>query len=64
MLLHRKEVFMIGVIRFIFAVIWFALALGAAGTLLDATVFMKDQAAKSYQRGGVSHKWWNDKLNK
>lgn len=55
---------MIGVIRFIFAIIWFALALGAAGTLLDATVFMKDHAAKSYQRGGISHKWWNDRLNK
>lgn len=55
---------MIGVIRFIFAIIWFALALGAAGTLLDATVFMKDQAAKSYIRGSISHKWWNDKLNK
>ncbi len=46
---------MIGVIKFIFAIIWFAIALGMAGTLLDATVFMKDKAAKAYIRGGISH---------
>ena len=49
-----------GVMRFVFALIWIALALGVTGELVDATIFAKQNAAKAFVTKGVSASWWNN----
>lgn len=51
-----------GIVRFVFALIWIALALGATGQLIDATLNAKAKAEETYRTKGVSAKWWNQKL--
>lgn len=53
---------MIGPIRFVFAVIWFAIGLSIAGTLKDCTATMGKEAAIAHKRGGISYGWWNRQL--
>ncbi len=53
---------MMGPIRFVFAVIWFAIGLGVAGTLKDCTATMGKEAAIANKRGGISYGWWNRSL--
>ena len=53
---------MIGVIQFIRSLVFVALALGAAGTLVEATGIVGREAAKAHQHGGVSFRWLNQQL--
>ena len=53
---------MIGVINFIRSLIFVAIALGAAGTLVEATGIVGREAAKAHQHGGMSFKWLNQQL--
>lgn len=54
---------MIGPIRFVFTIIWFAIGLAMVGTLKDCTASMGKEAAIAHKRGGISYSWWNRKLN-
>ncbi len=47
---------MIGVDNFIRSLVFVAIALGAAGTLVEATGIVGRQAAKTHQHGGMSFK--------
>jgi hypothetical protein len=58
----ERRLVMIGPIRFIFVVIWFAIGLGIAGTLKDCTAIMANKAAIAHQHGGISYGWWNRRL--
>lgn len=53
---------MLGPIRFVFVIIWFAIGLGIAGTLKDCTAIMGKEAAIAHKRGGISYGWWNRQL--
>jgi hypothetical protein len=53
---------MLGVVQFIRSLIFVAIALGAAGTLVEATGIVGREAAKSHQHGGMSFKWLNHQL--
>lgn len=53
---------MIGPIRFVFVVIWFAIGLSIVGTLKDCTAMMGKEAAIAHKRGGISYGWWNRQL--
>lgn len=53
---------MYGVVNFIRSLVFVVLALGAAGTLVEATGFVGREAAKAYQHGGVSFRWLNHQL--
>jgi len=53
---------MSGPIRFVFAVIWFAIALNSAGLLVDATRVMMGMAAQAHLQGGISYGKWNREL--
>lgn len=53
---------MIGVVQFIRSLIFVALLMGAAGTLVEATGIVGREAAKAHQRGGISFKWLNQQL--
>jgi len=53
---------MIGVVNFIRSLIFVAIALGAAGTLVEATGIVGREAAKAHQHGGISFKWLNQQL--
>jgi hypothetical protein len=54
---------MVSVVQFIRSIILFALILGAAGTLVDATGCMGREAVKAHQKGGISFRWLNNQLN-
>lgn len=54
---------MSGVIQFIRGVLLLAIALGIAGTLVEATGCVGREAAKAHQQGGMSFQWLNKKLN-
>jgi hypothetical protein len=56
------EVFMGGVVRFVRSVFLLAIALGIAGTLVEATGCVGREAAKAHQRGGISLRWLNHQL--
>ena len=51
-----------GVVQFIRSLLYVALILGAAGTLVEATGCVGRQAAKAHQHGGMSFKWLNQQL--
>lgn len=51
-----KEIFMGGVVQFVRSVFLLAIALGIAGTLVEATGCVGREAAKAHQRGGISLK--------
>lgn len=51
-----------GIVRFIFVIIWFAIGLAMAGTLVDATRVMGHAAVKAHQHGGISYGKWNREL--
>ena len=53
---------MLGPIRFVFVIIWFAIGLGIAGTLKDCTANMASEAATANKNGGISYKSWNGKI--
>lgn len=53
---------MIGIVRFIFVIIWFAFGLAMVGTLMDATRAMGHAAVKAHQHGGISYGKWNREL--
>lgn len=53
---------MLGPIRFVFVIIWFAIGLSIVGTLKDATVSMSKEAAIAHKHGGISYGWWNRAL--
>lgn len=53
---------MMGVVQFIRSLIFIAIALGAAGTLVEATGIVGREAAKAHQHGGMSFKWLNHQL--
>jgi len=53
---------MIGVINFIRSLIFAAIALGAAGTLVEATGIVGREAARAHKHGGMSFKWLNQQL--
>lgn len=55
---------MAGAFKFIQALIWIALTLGATGTLLDATIFFGNKAQTAQQKGGIKFKELNSILNK
>ncbi len=52
---------MMGPIRFVFAVIWFAIGLATVGTLKDCTAIMAGKAVKA-QEQTISIGWWNRQL--
>ena len=53
---------MIGVVQFIRGIFLLAIALGIAGTLVEATGCVGREAAIAHQHGGVSFKWLNQQL--
>lgn len=53
---------MIGPIRFVFTIIWFAIGLSMVGTLKDCTNAMGKEAVKAHQHGGISYRKWNRQL--
>ena len=53
---------MIGPIRFILALIWFAIGLGVVGTLKNCTATMANEAAIANKRGGISYGHWNRRM--
>lgn len=53
---------MSGPIKFVFTIIWFAIGLGIAGNLIEATGIMGREAAKAHIHGGMSFGWWNRQL--
>lgn len=53
---------MSGVVQFIRSVVLLAIALGIAGTLVEATGCVGNEAAKAYQHDGISLKWLNQQL--
>lgn len=55
---------MFGVVQFIKSVILFAIALGLAGTLVEASGCVGREAVKAHQHGGVSFRWLNHNLTK
>lgn len=57
-----KGIFMMGVVQFIRSLLYVAIILGAAGTLVEATGVVGREAAIAHQRGGVSFKWLNQQL--
>lgn len=55
---------MVGPIKFVFTIIWFAIGLGMIGSLKECTSIMGKEAAIATKRGGTSYGEWNRKLNK
>ncbi len=53
---------MIGVVQFIRGLIYVAVLLGAAGTLVEATGIVGREAVKAHQHGGISFRWLNHQL--
>jgi hypothetical protein len=53
---------MTGVVQFIRSLIYVAIMLGAAGTLVEATGIVGREAAKAHQHGGISFRWLNQQL--
>ncbi len=53
---------MIGPIRFVFTVWWFAIGLAVFGNLKECTLVMAGMAAKSQQAEAYSMGKWNRKL--
>jgi hypothetical protein len=53
---------MFGIVQFIRSVIFVALALGVAGTLVEATGCIGHEAALAYRHGGISFVWLNRQL--
>jgi len=51
-----------GVVQFVRIVFLFAIALGVAGTLVEATGCVGREAANAHRRGGISLKWLNQQL--
>ncbi len=51
-----------GVVQFIRSLLYVAIMLGAAGTLVEATGIVGREAAKAHQHGGVSFRWLNQQL--
>jgi hypothetical protein len=49
----------IGPIRFVYAIIWFAIGLSTVGVLKDCTMLMAARAAKANQGEVLSLKSWN-----
>ena len=54
---------MYGVVQFIRSILIIAIALGAAGTLVEATGCVGHEAAKAHQQGSINLKWLNRQLN-
>lgn len=53
---------MLGVVQFMRSLLLLAVALGCAGTLVEATGCVGREAVKAHQHGGVSFKWLNQQL--
>ena len=53
---------MLGVVQFIRSLIFVAIALGAAGTLVEATGIVGREAVRAHQHGGMSFRWLNYQL--
>jgi len=53
---------MYGVVQFIRSVFLVAIALGIAGSLVEATGCVGREAAKAHQQGGISLRWLNQQL--
>lgn len=53
---------MIGVVQFVRSIFILAIALGCAGTLVEATGCVGREAALAHQRGGISFRWLNNQL--
>lgn len=51
-----------GVVQFIRSIFLLAIALGVAGTLVEATGFVGREAVKAHQHGGISFRWLNHQL--
>lgn len=51
-----------GVVQFVRSVVLLAVALGFAGTLVEATGCVGREAARAHQRGGISLLWLNQQL--
>ena len=51
-----------GVVQFIRSLIYVAIMLGAAGTLVEATGIVGREAAKAHQHGGMSCRWLTRQL--
>ncbi len=53
---------MLGIVQFVRSVVIFAIALGIAGTLVEATGCVGHEAAKAHLHGGISFGWLNRQL--
>lgn len=53
---------MLGPVRFVITIIWFAIGLGIVGSLKDCTDIMGNKAAQAHMHGGISYGWWNRQL--
>lgn len=55
---------MIGPIRFVFMILWFAIGLAVIGSLKDLTLIMASKAAKAHYQGGLSFRKFNEMLTR
>lgn len=53
---------MFGVVQFIRSVVIFAIVLGMAGTLAEATGCVGREAVIAHRQGGISFRWLNQQL--
>jgi len=53
---------MMGIVQFIRSLLYVAILLGAAGSLVEATGCVGREAAIAHQHGGISFKWLNNQL--
>ncbi|MBK9293304.1 MAG: hypothetical protein IPM57_02500 [Oligoflexia bacterium] len=53
---------MTGAIKLIYAIIWFALAVGVGESLVEMTKAMRVAAIKAHQRGPISYKLFTEQL--
>jgi hypothetical protein len=53
---------MLGIVQFVRSVVIFAIALGIAGTLVEATGCVGREAALAHRSGGISFVWLNRQL--
>jgi hypothetical protein len=53
---------MTSAIKFMYAIIWFAIAIGVGEALVDITKFMRSEAIHVHQKGLISYKLFTEQL--
>ena len=53
---------MLGPVKFVFTILWFAIGLAMVGSLRDCTAIIANKAAIEHKKGGISYGEWNRTL--